>query len=103
MKTRYLRFPDETAAMTAIKSAGFTTADEDGTVLIIRDTHDYSLDPVGILYNDDAIVDPETGEIIFPSTPMDGWHVNYIGILPEGWEVFAVNPRAPRRKFAGVD
>ena len=62
--TNYLRFPDETAAMSAIEAAGFTTTDEDGTVVTIRDTHDYSLDPVGILYNDDAIVDPETGEII---------------------------------------
>lgn len=101
--TDYLRFPSETAAMAAIEAAGFTTTNEDGTVAIIRDTHNYSLDPVGILYNNDAIVDPETGEIIFPSTPVDGWHVNYIGTLPEGWEAFAVSPRAPRRKFAGVD
>lgn len=100
--TNYLRFPDETTAMTAIEAAGFTVTNEDGTVAIIRDTHDYSLDPVGTLYDNDAVVDPETGEIISPPTPMEGWHVNYIGTLPEGWEAFLVNPRAPRRVFAGV-
>lgn len=101
--TNYLRFPNETAAMAAIEAAGFTAIDEDGTVAIIRDTHDYSLDPVGVLCNNDAVVDPGTNEIISPATPIEGWHVNYIGTLPEGWEAFAVKPRAPRRKFAGVD
>lgn len=99
--TNYLRFPDETAAMASIEAAGFTTTNEDGTVAIIRDTHNYSLDPVGILYNDDAIVDFETGEIIFPDTPMEGWHVNFIGTLPDGWGEYLVAPRNPRRKFAG--
>ena len=100
--TYYFRFPDETAGMAAIEAAGFTFTNED-TIVIIRDTHDYSLDLVGVLYNDDAVADPETGEIISPATPMEGWHVNYIGTLPEVWESFLVSPRAPRRKFAGVD
>lgn len=101
--TNYLRFPDETAAMAAMEAAGFTATNDDGAIVIIRDTHDYSLDPVGILYNDDAIIDPDNGEITSPATPMEGWHVNYIGALPEGWASFLVSPQSPRRKFAGVD
>jgi len=31
---------------------------------------------------------------------MAGWHVNYIGPLPEGWSAFLVTPVAPYRVFA---
>jgi hypothetical protein len=31
---------------------------------------------------------------------MPGWHVNYLGTLPEGWESYEVSPESPRRIFA---
>lgn len=102
--TSYLRFPDEAAAMAAFEAAGFTiVSPETEETIIIRDTHEYSLDPIGTIYNNDAVIDPETGEIISPATPIEGWHANYLGELPEGWETLLVSPQMPYRKFAGVD
>ena len=100
--TSYLRFPDETTFRCAALVAGFYNEPEDDNPGgYIQYTHDHAMDIVGILYNDDAIVDPETGELITPPTPMEGWHVNFIGTLPDGWDDYLVAPRNPRRKFAG--
>jgi hypothetical protein len=30
---------------------------------------------------------------------LNGWHVNYIGELPEGWDVYVVTPEQPVRVF----
>ena len=43
----------------------------------------------------------EEGEVIEPPTLLDGWHVNYVGELPEGWEQYVVRPQQPVRVFAG--
>ena len=94
--TNYLRFPDEPTFQNAALAAGLCT--EEGTY--VQYTHDHAMDIVGILYNNDAIIDPETGEITSPVTPVEGWHVNYIGTLPEGWDQYLVAPRNPRRVFA---
>jgi hypothetical protein len=100
--TSYLRFPDETTFCSAALVAGFYSEPEgDNPGGYIQYSHDHAMDIVGILYNDDAIADPETGEIITPVSPVEGWHVNFIGTLPEGWEQYLVVPRNPRRKFAG--
>jgi len=100
--TSYLRFPDETTFCSAALVAGFYSEPEgDNPGGCIQYSHDHAMDIVGILYNDDAIVDFDTGEIIFPDTHMEGWHVNFIGTLPEGWKQYLVTPRNPRRKFAG--
>lgn len=102
--TNYLRFPNESTFCSAALVAGFySEPGGDNPGGYIQYTHEHAMDIVGILYNDDAIVDPDTGEITFPPTPMEGWHVNYIGILPDGWDDYLVTPRNPRRKFAGVD
>jgi len=100
--TNYLRFPGETAFRSAAYVAGFYNEPEgDNPGGYIQYTHDHAMDIVGILYNDDAIVDPETGKITSPPTPIEGWHVNFIGTLPDGWGDYLVAPRNPRRKFAG--
>ena len=44
--------------------------------------------------------DPETGDVIVAPEVLDGWHVNYQGVLPDGWEEFAVSPENPVRVFA---
>lgn len=94
--TNYLRFANEAAFQDAALAAGLRT--EEGTY--VQYTHDHAMDIVGILYNNDAIIDPETGEITSPATPMEGWQINYIGTLPEGWDQYLAAPLHPRRVFA---
>lgn len=101
MTTYFLRFTDEAAADTALEAAGFLQRDPEGNTRLIRDTHEYSLDPVGVIYNDDAVINFETGEVLTPATPKDGWHVNLKGTLPDGWDQYQVSPAQPYRVFAG--
>jgi hypothetical protein len=93
--THYLRFPDEATGMAALTEAGFT--DADGTVLTASHTH--VLDVVGVI-TIGGEYDPESGDVLMPPTVLDGWHVNYIGELPEGWADYAVSPEQPVRVFA---
>ena len=58
------------------------------------------MDIVGTIYNNDAVLDPETFELITPATQMEGWYINYIGELPDGWDQYLVSPTAPYRVFA---
>lgn len=100
--TQYLRFTDETTFQAAAETAGFYTAptdEEPGGYSCF--THDYSMDIVGVIYNDDGVYDPDTGEVITPPTPMAGWHVNFKGTLPDGWDANLVTPITPYRIFAG--
>jgi hypothetical protein len=99
--TNYLRFSDEMTFCSAAHMAGFYNEPEGNNPGgYIQYTHDHAMDIVGILYNNDAVVDPETFEIITPATPMEGWHVNFIGTLPDGWDRLLVAPRNPCRMFA---
>ena len=99
----YFRFTDEAAWVTAAKAAGFyvTVADEEGveSEVLSAYTADRAIDVIGTLYNDDGVYDEEGEEVTAP-TPMDGWHVNYLGDLPEGWETYEVYPEPPKRIFA---
>jgi hypothetical protein len=109
MITNYLRFPDQATWESAAAVAGFrvnspTPSAADPAVMEDRwtwlyYTHDWAIDDVGIIYNNDAVIDPD-GTVVTPATPMAGWHVNYIGPLPEGWSAFLVTPVAPYRVFA---
>jgi hypothetical protein len=73
--TTYLRFPDEVTAKAVL--ADYLT--EDNTW--ITASHNHALDVIGEI--------PET----------TGWHVNYVGEVPEGWEQYAVTPEQPVRVF----
>ena len=99
----YFRFTDEAAWITAAKAAGFyvTVTDTEGveSEVLQAYTADHAIHVIGVLYNDDGVVDEE-GEQVTPPTAMAGWHVNYLGDLPEGWEAFEVTPEQPQRKFA---
>ena len=100
--THHLRFTDEAAFQAAAETAGFymaPTDEEPGGYSCY--THDHAMDIVGIIYNDDGVYDPDTGEVITPPTPMDGWHVNFKGTLPDGWDANIVTPITPCRIFAG--
>ena len=96
----YFRFTDEAAWITAAKAAGFYVTDpETETEVLQAYTVDRAIDVIGTLYNDDGVYDEEGEEVTAP-TPMDGWHVNYLGDLPEGWETYEVYPEPPKRIFA---
>ena len=102
--TNYLRFPDQAAWETAAGAAGFRVNNPAASPADhwtwFYYTHDWAIDDVGVIYNDDAVIDSETGEVTSPATPMAGWHVNFVGVLPEGWDAFLVAPVAPYRVFA---
>lgn len=78
--THYLKFPDEETARNALDAAGFVA---DGQVIAASHTH--AIDVVGEIVRD--------GEIF------TGWHINYIGNLPQEWEQYVVNPKNPARMF----
>jgi hypothetical protein len=94
----FFRFPDQATGMAALEAAGFTTTDEDGNTTILTASHTHALDVVGLIsiggeYDDE-------GEVLVPPTLLDGWHLNYIGELPDGWEEYVVRPEQPVRVFA---
>ena len=99
--THYLRFPDAPTGMAAIGAAGFiATATDESPDAVITASHTHALDVVGIITRGGEW-DPETGDVVVPPVTLDGWHVNLIGDLPEGWERYLVEPRHPARVFAG--
>jgi hypothetical protein len=90
----FFRFPDEATGMAALEAAGLLT--EDGDPLTASHTH--ALDVIGTIsiggeYDDE-------GEVITQPTLLDGWHLNYVGELPDGWDAYAVSPEQPVRVFA---
>jgi hypothetical protein len=122
MNTTYLRFPsqdvwEQAAAAVGVRINNPTLVEEEsvdpdtGDIIpaVYEDnwswnyyTHDWAVDDVGVIYNDDGVYDPDTGDVITPPTPMDGWHVNYkAATLPSDLEAYVVTPNSPHRKFAG--
>jgi hypothetical protein len=81
--------------MAALDAAGLL--DADGHPLTASHTH--ALDVIGPIYTG-GTYDPETGEVLTPPVLLSGWHANYIGELPEGWDAYVVTPEQPARVFA---
>jgi len=121
MNTTYLRFPsqevwEQAAAAVGVRVNNPTLVEEEsvdpdtGDIIpaVYEDnwswnyyTHDWAVDDVGVIYNDDGVYSDD-GEVITPPTPMDGWHVNYKAeTLPSDLEAYVVTPNSPHRKFAG--
>ena len=97
--TAFFRFPDEETGWQELAKAGLTDISEDGKLVPITASHHHALDVIEEIYGGGSY-DPETGEVIEPPVLLAGWHVNYIGPLPDGWEQYAVNPKNPSRVFA---
>ena len=92
--TQFLRFPDADDWTAAATTAGFITDDT-----LAAYTHDRAIDVVGTITRGGEY-DPETGEVIVAPTVLAGFHVNFAGVLPSGWEEFLVAPEQPYRVFA---
>jgi hypothetical protein len=100
MTTKYLRFPDESTFQSAAFIAGFCSEpDENGNTTLAAYTADHAIDVVGTISRGGEW-NPKTGKQIVAPTVLDGWHVNFIGTLPTGWDEFLVTPVAPYRVFA---
>jgi hypothetical protein len=99
----FFRFTDKAAWVTAAKAAGFyvTVTDEEGveSEVLQAYTANHAIDVIGTLYNDDGVYDEE-GEVVTAPTAMTGFHVNFLGTLPEGWDAYEVTPEQPQRVFA---
>jgi len=92
--THFLRFPDADAWTAAASEAGFMADDT-----LVAYTHDRAIDVVGTITRGGEY-DPETGDVIVAPTVLAGFHVNFAGVLPSGWEEFLVAPEQPYRVFA---
>ena len=74
---------------------------------LVQQTETFSIDEVGILYNNDSVYDIETNELITPATPKDGYHYNYRLVygnkpeflLPIELEPYKIYPETPSRTF----
>jgi len=93
----FFRFPDEATWLTAARDAGFIVTDEEGTERLAAYTKDHAIDVVGIITEGGEW--DEDGNVVVPPTTLPGWHVNYQGSLPEGWEQYVVTPETPARVF----
>jgi hypothetical protein len=89
------RFPDEATGTAALEAAGLLN--EDGECITASHTH--ALDVIGVISRGGEY-DPETGDVIVAPEVLDGWHVNYVGNLPDGWDEFAAYPANPVRVWA---
>lgn len=94
----FFKFVDEAAWLTAARAAGFMGADEEGNEILVQYTHDRAIDVIGTI-TEGGEWDDEGNEIVAP-TVLSGWHVNYLGDLPTGWESYEVTPSTPYRVFA---
>jgi hypothetical protein len=90
----FFRFPDEATGTAALDAAGLLN--EDGSFITASHTH--ALDVIGVITRGGEWDDE--GNVITPPEVLDGWHVNYVGNLPDGWEEFLVEPTNPYRVFA---
>ena len=91
--TQFLRFPDESTWLTAATDAGFIIDDT-----LAAYTHDHAIDVVGAIARGGEYDDE--GAVIVAPTVLPGFHVNYSGELPDGWDDYVVTPAAPYRVFA---
>ena len=94
----FFKFADEAAWLTAARAAGFMGTDEEGNEILVQYTHDRAIDVIGTI-TEGGEWDDEGNEIVAP-TVLSGWHVNYLGDLPTGWESYEVTPSTPYRVFA---
>lgn len=90
----YLKFPSEAEAKQVLADYYSET---DGWITA---SHEYALDPVGVIYKPTGnMIQTEGGEVP-EMAPIDGWHVNMMckAVKPE-WEPYIITPVTPSRVF----
>lgn len=102
----FLKFPDEATFLAKAEEAGLTYTDDEENSHVSTGSHEYSLDIVGVIYNDDGVyeTDPETADLTVISEPttVDGYHINMVGDVPESFDEYIIDPpNTPARIFAG--
>lgn len=103
--TYYLRFASQEEADTQLTAVGYkhedTFNEETRTYYAVKEQVG-DIDIVGEIYNNDAVINPETLEVVTPPTKKEGYHVNIIlqGALPEALGSYCVEPANPYRVFA---
>lgn len=101
MNTTYLRFPSQDVWEQVATAVGVLNVVE-GEEQWAYYTHEWAVDEIGVIYNDDGVYDPDTGDVITPPTPIPGWHVNFKAeSLPPDLAAYVVTPASPSRVFAG--
>ena len=90
----FFRFADAAVGMAALDDAGLLDEDQNP----ITASHNHALDVIGTISRGGEW--DEEGNVITEPTVLDGWHVNYVGELPAGWEQYVVTPEQPYRVFA---
>ena len=93
----FFKFADEVAWLTAARAAGFMGTDEEGNEILIKYTHNRAIDVVGTI-TEGGEWDEDGNEIVAPTT-LSGYHINYRGDLPDGWDAYEVTPSTPHRRF----
>ena len=101
----YLRFPDEQTFASEVRSTpfwrwetGYTDAGPDGGLVpvtldsgsLIQTAMGHNFDIVGTIVR--PLPDSDGG-----TETLDGWHVNFSGILPTEWQGYIVHPENPAR------
>ena len=89
----FLRFPDESAWTAAATEAGFLIDDT-----LTAYTHGHAIDVVGTITRGGEY--DEDGKVLVKPTVLPGFHVNFAGVLPDGWDDYLVEPANPYRVFA---
>lgn len=80
---------------------GLIATDEDGNETLITGGHGWSLLDIGTIERGGEW-DPETGEVITPPVPLEGYHVNTAGSLaPEAWDPYLVVVNHPAYVWLG--
>ena len=93
----YLKFTDEAEFLFE-----FDSYVDDEEVLLTSGAG-YDFDVIGIIFNptEEIVIDEHNNE--YPAVaPIEGWHVNWLGELPEALQPYAIEaPNNPYRVFAG--
>ena len=111
----YLKFADEAEALSVLYEQAthfVTTYDEegipttteeqlfDGDVPVMKLKWEMSIDVVGIIYKPTGkVLVAEEGDVP-EMAPVDGWHVNTRGQMPDELLVYATEPLTPVRVWA---
>lgn len=105
MHTRFFKFPNVETAFELAKQNGLTTKDENNQDILIRFSHEYAIDVIGILNSPSGNILTTENGIEYPEMiPVDGWHINVRvsdgNIIPDEFLQYEIFPNSPSRDFA---